>query len=117
MSVVVLFHVHTRDGVDEAAYEADFVRMLGLAGDVPGFLGFDAFAGEDGSELALVRFEDEAAVSRWREHPEHVLTRERGRVEFFDRYDITVAEVTRQYDWRRSDGAAPPPDDDLPLSG
>ncbi|MGJ7441690.1 hypothetical protein [Aquipuribacter sp. MA13-6] len=56
------------------------------------------------------------SVTRWREHPEHVLSRERGRREFFHRYDITVAEVTRRYDWRCPDGAASEAHD-LPPSG
>lgn len=98
---VVLFHITTRPDVDEAEYEAAFVRMMELVAQVPGFLGFDAFTGQDGSELAVARFEDEQALAAWRDQPEHVDTRRRGRQEFFAAYDITIATVNRHYAWSR----------------
>jgi heme-degrading monooxygenase HmoA len=101
---VVLFRVRTRDGVDVQEYSAAFLRMLDLVQTIPGFVSFDGFSGEDGSELAVATFEDEAAVAAWRDHPEHVATRRRGREEFFDSYDITVARITRRYGWDSGDG-------------
>jgi heme-degrading monooxygenase HmoA len=101
MTLLVLFEIQPRADVDEGAYEAAFVRMLELVGTVPGFLGFKSFSGEDGTELAVARFEDDLALEVWREHPEHVLTRRRGREEFFETYDITIATVGRQYGWQR----------------
>lgn len=100
---VVIFHIHTRQDLDEAAYGQTFEEMLAAVSTVPGFISIDGFAGEDGSELAVVRFEDEDAIAAWRNHPDHVRTRDRGREEFFDSYEITVAQVTRGYRWRRGD--------------
>jgi heme-degrading monooxygenase HmoA len=57
----------------------------------PGFVDIQAYAGEDGSELAVARFESADAIARWRDEPAHVATRERGHSEFFDSYDITIA--------------------------
>lgn len=96
---VVLFRIRTRADVDEAAYAAAFERMLELVSTIPGFVSIDGFTGEDGSELALARFENEEAITAWREHPEHVATRRRGREEFFEAYQITVATVSREYGW------------------
>lgn len=96
---IVLFQVRTRSDVDHDAYERAFGQMLELVSTVPGFIGIDGFTAEDGSELAVARFDSPEAVAAWREHPEHVRTRERGRNEFFSAYDITVATVSREYAW------------------
>jgi heme-degrading monooxygenase HmoA len=103
---VVLFHIRTRPEVDEDAYGQAFEEMLATVAAVPGFISIEGFTGEDGSEMAVVRFESEEAIVAWRNHPDHVRTRDRGREEFFDSYEIAVAEVTRAYAWRRGD---PPP--------
>ncbi|KQS98778.1 antibiotic biosynthesis monooxygenase family protein [Cellulomonas sp. Leaf395] len=109
--LVVLFEIRARADVDEAAYEQAFVHMLELVQDIPGFLSFSSYTSSDGAELAVARFEDDVALARWREQPDHVLTRRRGREEFFEAYDITVATVGRQYSWRRgSDADTPMPE-------
>lgn len=98
---IVLFEVRTRDGIDVAEYERTFVRMVELAHTVPGFLGIEGYASGSGTEMAVARFETPEAVRQWRDHPEHVEVRRRGREEFFAGYDITVASVSRHYDWVR----------------
>lgn len=103
---VVLFQIRTRDDIDEVAYASEFEEMLRLVADVPGFLGIDGFTGEDGSELAVARFDSDEAIDEWREHPGHSATRERGRKEFFESYDITIATVSRHYDWHRAEPKA-----------
>jgi len=98
---IVLFKIRTREDIDPTAYEAAFERMLALVSEIPGFVGIEGYAGEDGSELAVARFETSEAIAAWRDQPEHAATQERGRREFFESYDITVATVNRHYDWRR----------------
>jgi heme-degrading monooxygenase HmoA len=97
---VVLFQIHTRSDVDEAAYNSAFEEMLEHVSTIPGFVGIEGFSGEDGSELAVAWFESEEAIARWREHPRHVQTRRRGKEEFFESYQITVATVSRRYGWK-----------------
>ena len=96
---VVLFKIRTRDDVDVAEYGAAFLRMMELVQTIPGYVSFDGYTGEDGSELAVAMFEDEGAIEAWRDQPEHVATRKRGKEEFFASYDITIATVSRRYDW------------------
>jgi heme-degrading monooxygenase HmoA len=96
---VVLFHARTRDDIDQAEYERTFGRMVELVSAMPGFRGIEGFAGEDGRELAVAWFDSAEAVTEWKNQPEHVITQERGRMEFFAAYNITVAEVDRQYSW------------------
>ncbi len=102
---VVLFRIRTRADVDLAEYGAAFQRMLELVSEIPGFVGIEGFTGEDGSELALATFETEEAIAQWREQPEHVATRRRGREEFFASYDITIATVHRHYGWTADQAA------------
>ncbi len=99
---IVLFRARTRPDHDASEYGRLFEQMLEKVQELPGFIDIAGFAGEDGSELALVRFDSPADVEQWRDHPDHVETRRRGREEFFDSYDITIATVSRQYDWTRS---------------
>ena len=99
---VVLFKIQTRSGMDEIAYNQEFEHMLELVQGIPGFVDLQGYAGEDGSELAVARFESDESIKLWRDNPEHVETRRRGREEFFESYDITIAEVSRHYDWHRS---------------
>ncbi len=100
---VVLFHIRTRPDIDEVEYLRVFERMVELVLEIPGFVSIEVFTGEDGSELAVARFESEEAIAAWRDHPEHVQTRQRGRHEWFASYDITIATVARQYNWSMSD--------------
>ena len=97
--VIVLFHIKVRDDANLAAYERTSERMIEIVSAMPGFLGLEGYAGADGSELAVARFESDEAVQAWKAQPEHVRTQERGRAEFFAAYDITVADVIRHYDW------------------
>lgn len=98
---IVLFRNRTRPDIDAEAYQQAFMDMLEKVAEIPGFVDIHGFAGEDGSELAVVRFESPEAMAMWRDQPDHVRTRQRGREEFFDSYDLTVATVSRQYDWTR----------------
>ena len=103
---IVVFEIHPRSDVDQEAYGAAFEEMVELVAEVHGFVSIQAFTGEGGTELALARFEDDEAIRRWREQPRHVETRDRGRNEFFESYDITIATVSRHYQWVR--GESPP---------
>jgi heme-degrading monooxygenase HmoA len=99
---IVLFHIRTRPDVDQDAYQKAFERMLELVSEVPGFSGIEGFAGEDGSELAVARFETREAIETWRTDPEHVATQQRGRDEFFDSLEITIATAWKHYTWPSS---------------
>jgi heme-degrading monooxygenase HmoA len=96
---VVLFKIRVREDIDQAEYERTFEQMLELVSTVPGFRSIEGFAGEDGSELAVAWFDSDESIAEWKQHPQHLVTQERGRTEFFSAYDITIAEVDRRYGW------------------
>lgn len=96
---VVLFRIHPRGDIDAGAYQQTFERMLELVQEVPGFRGIEGFAAEDGTELAVAWFDSDQAIAEWQQQPEHLAAQERARREFFTSYDITIADVARQYEW------------------
>jgi|1186.fasta_scaffold745767_2 heme-degrading monooxygenase HmoA len=101
---IVLFSIRTREDIDQAEYERTFGEMLERVAEIPGFVDIRGYAGEDGSELALARFETAEAIAQWREQPDHVRTQERGRTEFFESYEITIATEWKHYAWSREAG-------------
>ncbi|WP_404386493.1 antibiotic biosynthesis monooxygenase [Knoellia locipacati] len=104
---IVLFKIRTRADIDEAEYERTFEEMVGIVSEVPGFVSIDGYAAEDGTEMAVAVFESAESLAHWRRLEEHVRTQERGREEFFEAYDITVATVSRHYSWDREGGRRP----------
>jgi heme-degrading monooxygenase HmoA len=76
--------------------------MVGLASKTPGFISIDGYAAEDGSGLAVVRFESEEALQAWKTQAEHVKAQARGREAFYQSYRMTVASIIREYDFQQA---------------
>jgi heme-degrading monooxygenase HmoA len=100
--VVVVFKITHRPDLPVADYEATGNRMVELVSAMPGFLGMD-YAGIEGGELLVARFESHEALAEWRNLPEHQAAQERGRREFFAHYRIEVCEVVRSYEFSAED--------------
>lgn len=99
--IVVLFENKLSPDVDSGEYEEAFARMYGLVSQMPGFISIDGYTKEDGSELAVVRFESESTLSEWKNHPDHLVVQARGREAFYESYKITVTEQVREYGFAR----------------
>ncbi len=91
---------HPTDGSDDDGYEATAERMLSLAITQPGFLGVES--ARDGLGITVSYWADEESIVAWREHAEHVATREQGRERWYEAFTVRVARVERSYDFRRS---------------
>jgi heme-degrading monooxygenase HmoA len=96
---VVLFRIRLKDGIDTQEYQRVFEQMLASVSQSPGFLGIEGYTGEDGTETAVARFDSAESLAAWRNKPDHLVVQQRGRDEFFASYDITVATVSRHYQW------------------
>lgn len=72
-------------------------RMVELAREQPGFLGIESVRGEDGFGITVSYWESEAAISAWKAHAEHRFAQDRGRTEWYGRYELRVARVERAY--------------------
>jgi heme-degrading monooxygenase HmoA len=82
------------DHVDEA-YGAAADRMEELAETIPGYLGIESVRSADGTGITVSYWTDEDAISRWRDHPEHLDAQSRGRDEWYEWYELRVGQVER----------------------
>ena len=96
--VLVVFKIALRPDLPQSEYEEAGARMVELVSGLHGFVGMD-YAPIEGGELLIARFESHEALSRWREHPEHVRTQQLGRERYFQNYQIEVCELVRAYDF------------------
>jgi heme-degrading monooxygenase HmoA len=67
-----------RTAQDEAGYAATAQRMLELARQQPGFLGYESARDGEGFGITVAYFESEDAIARWRDHTEHQAARRDG---------------------------------------
>ncbi len=99
--IAVIF-TNTRNRKDAAGYDAAAAAMDALAATQPGYRGIDSVRDTDGAGITISYWADEAAAIAWRDHPDHVVTREAGRERWYDSYSVTVCAVTRAYAWTRA---------------
>ncbi|MEO6103335.1 MAG: antibiotic biosynthesis monooxygenase [Pseudoxanthomonas sp.] len=95
-----------RNAHDEAGYGDSAQRMVELAQQQPGYLGVESTRGDEGFGITVSYWETEAAILAWRKHLEHAAIRERGRSDWYDRYELRVSKVERAYGWDREERAA-----------
>jgi heme-degrading monooxygenase HmoA len=53
----------------------------------------------------VIRFESLETLRAWRKHPDHLVTQQRGRAEFYASLTIEVCEVVRSYGFTHESGA------------
>ncbi|WP_294278420.1 antibiotic biosynthesis monooxygenase [uncultured Sphingomonas sp.] len=96
--IAVIF-VSTRTDSDPQGYAAAAEAMDHLAAQQPGYRGVDSARGADGLGITVSWWADEASALAWRARPEHAAIRDRGRAEWYARYEVAVAQVGRSYGW------------------
>ena len=104
--VAVIFKLFLRDGADLEDYRRTSRRMHEIVEAMPGFISLKEYAAEDGEEIDIARFRDEAALESWRREPEHLEAQRKGREEFYDHYWIQVLKVVREYSYETPRHAA-----------
>lgn len=92
---------------DTDGYEETADRLLELARQQDGFLGFESAREADGLGISVSYWRDEAAVTAWRDEVEHAQARHRGVRQWYERYEVRVAVVHRSQSFSR---AVVPPD-------
>ena len=100
--IAVIF-ASQRNGVDDAEYATAAEAMETLASVQPGYRGIVSSRGIDGFGITVSYWADHDAALAWRDHPDHAAVRDRGRAVWYERYQLTVAEVARTYDWQRGE--------------
>jgi heme-degrading monooxygenase HmoA len=80
-------------------YAATAQRMLELARQQPGFLGFESARGADGLGITVSYWESEEAIRRWRDDAEHRVAQALGREQWYARFTLRVAKVERAWEF------------------
>ncbi len=93
--------VSLRSDADPEGYAEAAEAMDRLAAAQPGYRGIDSARGADGIGVTVSYWADEAAAVAWRQHAEHAAIREMGRAQWYERYTVSVATVTRGYRWAK----------------
>jgi len=91
IAVFSAVRTEVKEGYDEAMQ-----RMLELAQQNDGFLGVE-FAGDEAFSITTLFWRDLASLERWKVHPEHVKTKEKGKELWYKQYRIRIAKVEADY--------------------
>lgn len=97
MIVMIFEFTVVADQMDAYLRESTALREH-LAG-IPGFISVERFASQTVSDsfVAIGYFEDEEAVAKWRNLPEHRRAQSLGRYCLFSRYRLVMAKALRDY--------------------
>ncbi|WP_294611110.1 antibiotic biosynthesis monooxygenase family protein [Roseovarius sp.] len=113
--IAVIFEVIPGEGQTEPYLDVA-ARMRPLAESIPGFISVERFQSltNPGKLLSLSFWEDEAAVTRWRQLEAHRGAQKAGREVMFEDYRLRVVSVIRDYGKFERDEA---PDDSRAAHG
>lgn len=85
---------------DSEGYVDMAKRMFALAAKQPGYLGFE-IAGTGSPGIGVSYWTDEASIRAWKADAEHQVAQDLGRDRWYDRYQLRVARVERDYGFSR----------------
>ncbi|MCX4644472.1 MULTISPECIES: antibiotic biosynthesis monooxygenase [unclassified Streptomyces] len=78
-------------------------RMSELVREIPGFLGEDFAASENGLRITVAYFLHEEGLRKWAGNGEHREAQRRGRAEWYESYSLHVAKVERSHGFERGE--------------
>lgn len=80
-------------------YSAMADRMVELAQEQDGFLGFESARNELG--ITVSYWDSLEAIKNWKAHAEHTIAREKGRSDWYRSFKTRIAKVERDYVFER----------------
>lgn len=92
---LAVFRNRKRAGIDQAAYDAEAVRMEQLAAAQPGFLAFKSYVADDGEVVALSEWQDEASARAWGRNAEHLAAQGNGRARYYSDYTLFACDAPK----------------------
>ena len=75
-------------------------KMVNLARQQPGFLGFES--AREGVGITVSYWKDLDSIKNWKNNLEHALARKRGRKEWYKSFKVRISKVERDYDFERN---------------
>lgn len=76
-------------------YDAMSDKMLELAKQQPGYLGYESGRGETG--ITVSYWESLDAVKNWKANVDHQLAQKSGREKWYSQYKVRICKVERDY--------------------
>lgn len=89
----VIFTSRRNEGDDGYQHTAE--RMLELASQQPGFLGFETAREDIG--ISISYWNDQASIKVWKANVEHLAAKLRGKQDWYQWYRVRVCRVEREY--------------------
>ena len=87
-----------RTDVDEN-YEETTLQMELLAKEQKGYLGIESARANVG--ITVSYWESLEAISNWKNNLEHIVSREKGRVVWYQQYQLRICKLERAYDFEK----------------
>ena len=98
---LAVFRSRKRTDIDQAAYDAESVRMEALARAQPGYRAFKSYLADDGETIALSEWDDEAAARGWGRVAEHAVAQSNGRERYYESYTLFACPDPRIHRFER----------------
>lgn len=87
--------------IGDDSYRELAIKMLEIAQQQPGFLGFESARNEIG--ISISYWSDRDAIKNWKTNSEHLLAQKMGREKFYQHYKVRIALVEREYEFGSAD--------------
>ncbi len=84
---------------DEEGYAEMSQQMEELAREQPGYLGFESARSEIG--ISVSYWKDQESIRQWKNNLEHRVAQDKGRQQWYSKYQIRIAKVERSYGFER----------------
>ncbi|MCB0521838.1 MAG: antibiotic biosynthesis monooxygenase [Lewinellaceae bacterium] len=79
----------------EEEYEETAQRMVDLAAEQPGFLGYESV--RDGLGITISYWESLEAIKNWKANADHLMAQKKGRTLWYAAYKTRICRVERDY--------------------
>jgi heme-degrading monooxygenase HmoA len=88
-----------------AGYDETSEKMIELAQQQPGYLGYESARGDDGLGITVSYWESEEAIANWKRNAEHRIAQQQGMASWYTEFITRVAKVERARRFTKSDPA------------
>ncbi len=83
----------------EGDYEETSNKMVEFARKQPGFVGVESAREKLG--ITVSYWQDLKSIENWNNHAEHVIAREKGRKDWYSEFQVCIAKVEREYQFKK----------------
>lgn len=86
-----------QSGKEVDTYESMAMRMVELAHQQPGFLGYESAQADGHAEITICYWDTDENIRAWKQNAEHLEAQRRGRETWYSAYHIRIVRIERAY--------------------